>query len=729
MSFARYFKFSSYCLIGSGYVAIAATGTMDSIALAVFGCAFVASWFINTPRLYARIPPWVLNALAVAYVPFFFIDYRVLSHSFVVSTIHLVFLMAAVKILTLTRDRDYAYLYLVSFAELLAASTLAIDITFGVSFCVFLVSGVSTLTLFEIRKSHAAALSRGSVQPVVVASRLRGTGLELFHRFPAGTMFVMSIRMTLMILVLAAPIFLFLPRVTLGSYGRPRGRAQLLSGFSDTVELGTIGTIKESQAVVMRVRVSEPPEDLPVDLKWRGIALNHYDGRTWSRSNLLRYPVPIQGEYFKLERSVLTPNLLWQTFYLEALSTDVLFASHKVVAVSRDLRALQRDTFGNLYMVGRTFGRQRYAAASDPTAADSAVIASWPRSYPEDVKECCLQVPPEDPRIGELAKKVTDGAADPFGKARSLESYLRTHYGYSLDLKGPPTSKDPLAMFLFEVRAGHCEYFASAMAVMLREIGIPTRLVNGFRAGEYNRLGDDWTVRQSDAHSWVEAYFAPYGWVEFDPTPPDPHPPGFALARMLWNVVDAVDLWWWEDVVNYDLWKQYRLIGAVSAAARSWQSNAADLLGRIGSWRQGAAEGFSSLIEWRWLVLIMAAVAGASILLQKTRSWKHLRRFLRVQAHRRNKTVAVREFYLEALDLLASRGHRLDRGQTPLEFAATLRQHPASVPFAALTELYNRTRFGRTAGPDFPLEARPLLKSLKAALKSTTPGSRSTAAG
>lgn len=721
MSFARYFKLSSYCLIGSGYVAIAATGSIDFIALAVFGCAFVASWFIDTARLYARIPPWVLNVLALAYIPFFFIDYKLVSHSFVVSTIHLVFLMAALKILTLARDRDYAYMYLISFAELLAASTLSIDITFALSFFVFLVSGVSTLTLFEIRKSHAAAQSQGSVQPVVVASRLRGTGLELFHRFPARTMFGMSVGMTLMVLVVAGPIFLLLPRVTLGRYGRLGGRTQLLTGFSDQVELGTIGTIKESDVVVMRVRVGEPPGKLPKNLKWRGIALDHYDGRTWSRSNLLRYPVPIQGEYFKLERSVLTPNLLWQTFYLEALTTDVLFASHKVVAVSRDLRMLQRDTFGNLYTAGRTFGRQRYAAASDPTDADPAVIASWPLSYPEDVKKCCLQIPPEDPRIGELAKEATQGASDPFGKARALESYLRTHYGYSLELKGPPASKDPLAMFLFDVREGHCEYFASAMAIMLRELGIPARLVNGFRTGEYNRLGDDWTVRQYDAHSWVEAYFAPYGWVEFDPTPPDPRHPRFALATMLSNIADAVDLWWWEDVVNYDLWKQYRLVAAVSTAARSLQSKATDLLDRIASWRRGAAEGLSSSVEWKWVALMIAAVAGASILLQKTRVWKRLRRVLRVQVYRRSKALAVREFYADALDLLASHGHNRGRDQTPLEFAATLHQHPAGVPFAVLTQLYNQIRFSRFVSPGSFHEADSLLKSLKSALKSKSP--------
>jgi len=95
---------------------------------------------------------------------------------------------------------------------------------------------------------------------------------------------------------------------------------------------------------------------------------------------------------------------------------------------------------------------------------------------------------------------------------------LRHHYRYTLHL--PTTApKDPLANFLFERKEGHCEYFASAMAVMLRSLAIPSRVVNGFRGGEFNDLNGQYVVRASDAHSWVEAYFPGHGWVGFDPTP------------------------------------------------------------------------------------------------------------------------------------------------------------------------------------------------------------------
>src|SRR5207253_6866831 len=91
-------------------------------------------------------------------------------------------------------------------------------------------------------------------------------------------------------------------------------------------------------------------------------------------------------------------------------------------------------------------------------------------------------------------------------------------YSYTLNLTGKP-GRDPLAHFLFEARAGHCEYFASAMAIMLRTLGIPSREVNGFLPGEYNDLAGDYIVRASDAHSWVEVYFPGDGWQVFDPTP------------------------------------------------------------------------------------------------------------------------------------------------------------------------------------------------------------------
>src|SRR4029079_6296695 len=142
----------------------------------------------------------------------------------------------------------------------------------------------------------------------------------------------------------------------------------------------------------------------------------------------------------------------------------------------------------------------------------------------------------------------------PYEKAAEIEGYLRSNFAYTLQLPST-TPADPIASFLFERRQGHCEYFASAMAVMLRTLGIPSRVVNGFSGGEYNDVSSQYLIRASEAHSWVEAYIPGEGWMEFDPTPS-----GTGLAESHSNrfmlYLDALASFWREWIVNFDLGHQ-----------------------------------------------------------------------------------------------------------------------------------------------------------------------------
>jgi transglutaminase-like putative cysteine protease len=719
MTFSGYFKLSSYCLIAAGFLAIAGTGALDLFSLILFSSALIVSWFLDTAALHRRLSNWVLNSLALSYFPFYLIDYRFLSRSFVISTVHTMLYVAALKLLTLAKDRDYVYLYVISFTELLAASTLTIGLTFAVSFFVFLLAAVSTLMLFEMRRSNARALQRGKLQPPVIPSSLEGSGLELFSRFPVARVIAVSLITTLTILALAVPLFFLLPRRSVGILNRPSGNTRFLSGFSERVVLGELGEIKESDAVVMRVKVNEPPSKLPENLKWRGIALDHYDGRAWSRSDLNRRPVTLlEGPFYKIEEFTSGRNLLSQTFFLEALSTNVVFASRRVLAISKDIGRVARDSAENLYTSRHTQRKIRYVAISEPSQADASLLnaGSWP--LPEDIKARYLQLPPEDPRIAELARSVTAAGATPYEKARELERFLLSNYSYSLELRGSPNSKDPLAAFLFDTRRGHCEYFASAMTVMLREVGIPARLVNGFRTGEYNNIGDDWTVRQYDAHSWVEAYFAPYGWYEFDPTPPDPKRLRPALARIMANLVDAIDLWWWEEVVNYDFWKQYQLIGTLLARIGEYQNGLKDFL--ADAWAQSRS-GIERARTSDWTsrgpmllgTLAFAAISMWLILHHRTGLRRRLGRALGRLAAHPDESAIIASFYAEALDLLRHRGFRRAIGQTPLEFARSLGDHPAAAPFLALTRLYNRARFSAAGIEGEIRQVRTLLSALR----------------
>jgi len=716
MSFDVYFKLSSYILIASGFLAVVATGSVDFPSILLFALALVFSWFVPEARLRERMPQWLLNSMALAYFPIYLLDYRFLSQSFLVSTIHLIFYIAALKLFTRSTDRDFAYLYLISFALLLAASTLTIDITYAACLTLFLFSAVSSTILFEMRSSSEAAQKQGKLKPFVPAIKSSRQGLELFIPFPCGRFALISLSMMVGIVLIAVPLFLLLPRVSLGIYNRPTARSQLMSGFSETVELGEIGTILLSDALVMTVRLSENPERLPFGLKWRGVALDFYDGHSWSRRRAGRERMSLQGEYFKLEEYAQGTSILTQTFLLEAMSTNVVFAGHKALAISGDIGFLLRDTSDNLFTSNHAFNKIRYTAVSDVTRPNPALVPKQAGSIPRKIGETFLQLPSMDERILELTQSLTGPLEGQFEKARAIEDHLRGRCGYSLSLSGTPNKEDPLAAFLFEVREGHCEYFASAMTVMLRQAGIPARLVNGFAAGTYNSLARAWTVRQRNAHSWVEAYFEPYGWVEFDPTPAAPPETHSAVTRFVTDFLDAINIWWAEDIVNYDFWKQYRLIAGVRMRARQTGLRVLAFLEGIyenahRKWEQAAPK--------RWILIpVLGALLALAVVVYMLKRGRLLRlsrilRRLRSSLVRIDRGSEITGFYSEALVLL--KGHGLIRkpGETPLEFANSLMDHPVGPPLSALTQIYHQVRFGGTGGSRELSEARLLILSIK----------------
>ena len=338
---------------------------------------------------------------------------------------------------------------------------------------------------------------------------------------------------------------------------------------------------------------------------------------------------------------------------------------------------------------------------------------------PQEILTRYLQLPPEDSRVLDLAKRVTRASKDRYSKAMALERYLRSNYRYSLLLRGTPNSKDPLAMFLFDVRAGHCEYFASSMTIMLRQLGIPARLVNGFRTGEYNSIGNNWTVRQHHAHSWVEVYLPPYGWIEFDPTPTGTGQPKTGFVRLLSDLTDAIDLWWWEGVLNYDSSKQYRVLSMLRAAVEKCRYEVEDFFVHVyqkGSVHISIAQtrGIASAFGKGWLICAVLVSLAALLLIRRWR--RRISGLIQRVWHHDNPKKVAAGFFSEALDLLGDRGFRFDRSQTALEFALSLQGMPPGDPFLALTQMYYAIRFGP---PDLPfnrIEAQIQLRLLRKSL-------------
>ena len=245
---------------------------------------------------------------------------------------------------------------------------------------------------------------------------------------------------------------------------------------------------------------------------------------------------------------------------------------------------------------------------------------------------------------------------------------------------------DPLSDFLFNVKSGHCEYFSTAMAVMLRTRGIAARVVNGFLPGEYNEVAGAYTVRQSDAHSWVEVYFPETrSWVTFDPTPAAGRiePVSSGLGGQMGKYAAALELLWFQYVVGYDRQEQRSLAASLSNQVARYRR----LLER------GAASVTSIIISNQRLAgLVIFGLAGTVlILLIGTRitrlGW---RRGLSVKSGPGASTRSAVEFYERLTALLARQGVQREHYLTPLEFAGNLDVPPA----ITLTRVYNRVRFG-----------------------------------
>ncbi|HEX8118198.1 MAG TPA: DUF3488 and transglutaminase-like domain-containing protein, partial [Pyrinomonadaceae bacterium] len=488
--------------------------------------------------------------------------------------VHFTLLLSSIKLLQVKSDRDWLFLYLISFFEVLLAAGLSASPTFLVSLGLYVFTALLAVVCFELRKSTRVVPQ--SESRLLVANKpgllRRGRagrnqkGSRSLRRLPLA-----AACLFLAIFGLALPIFLITPRAAESTLSVPGGAAYTgFTGFSDNVTLGDIGRLNESNQLVMRVRVEAPARAASRPLRWRGVALEHFDGRRWTQTDDPRPGHPeSDGNLFKLGTTEDITRLTTQTFFVEPIDTSVIFAAPRALALQGAFPYVRRDTEDGLFSRPHPTERVTYTVHSDTYEPAPEELRAEPSRYPSGPTpnlrrpvEEYLQLPATlDTRVGSLAVMVVARARarNPYDVARAIEAHLGSNayggdYRYSLEMraKGP----DPLSDFLFNVRAGHCEYFATAMAVMLRTLRVPARVVNGFQTGEYNAASDAYVVRQADAHSWVEVYFPESDtWVTFDPTPADGRAAGTSGAGLLGafrRYADALELFWIQHVVAYD---------------------------------------------------------------------------------------------------------------------------------------------------------------------------------
>src|SRR5882757_4644207 len=721
----QFFRAAAFFLILTSTLALVSTGKLDLATTLAAPIAILYKGF----RWWRGHGPELKHAaatrLVLAYAFLFPIDALFVSRNLASGTsnsalyaallaaVHFLLFVTIIRLYSATTDRDAIFLAMLSFAAILASAVFTVETNFFFLFVVYLLFAVATFLSLEIRRG-----AFGTVFPPAPSETSR-------ERKFSRAMSLAALSVAAGAMLFGSLLFFFFPRFSAGYFARTGFQPSLMTGFTDNVELGRIGEIKQDTSVVMRVQTGSPV-DYPM-LRWRGIALSTFDGKRWyspGRERELHFArqdgwIPLSSQ---LDLKVPAVAQLRFVVLLQPLASDALFAPAQVMelrgAFSNDAGTyygtarrsnLVTDSSGAVYNPARNFSQVRYEGVSLLPEARPLKARTAGTEYPESIQRLYLQLPEHlDPRIPQLARKITATADNSYDKSIVLESYLRRNFGYTLTLSGKPGA-DPLAQFLFVTKAGHCEYFASAMAVMLRTLGIPSREVNGFLPGQFNDLAGDYIVRASDAHSWVEAYFPGSGWITFDPTPAANVSEAGLFSRL--NLyLDWMQLNWNEWVINYDFAHQIQM-------AKNVRQNSTDYSESLRRWfRRMQERGMAGLTEWqrghRYLSLVfpVALVFLLVVLrfdwIRSFARWLTLALQMRQATALRNNPQLASRLYAEMLRVLEKRGYARAETQTPGEFAATLSLQPSlRSAVSEFTSLYAEARFGGAICDAFRLRA------------------------
>jgi transglutaminase-like putative cysteine protease len=701
ISVQRYFEVSLLLTLATAFITVAMTGKLDFVSTVVVSIALGVKLWSYSREADFSLSPRTVTRISVFYIFFYALDFLIFSPGpglldrMLTATVHLVLFTTVIKIFSASTYRDYVYLATLSFMMMLASAILTVSTTYLIFFVLYVILAISTFISYEIKQGMESA-TRAPEGPFRKPRQNRAA--------VEGALMRAAVGLAVGIFLLAAVLFFVIPRYRTGYLTSLSSQSQNITGFSETVNLGDIRKILRSPMVVMRVTVEGDPRQFQ-GVKWRGVGLTSFDGTHWFNDNTEQSPITPASE----QRLVLSRLEGWQSrsrrplryhVLRSALSTDVLFAAPTPQEVVGRFHMLAIDETGSLHSPQYAFEPLAYDVVSETGVPSAWELRQTSTDYPDDVRLTYLRLPDLDPRVADLARQVTSAATNNYDRASAIQDYLRSNFRYTLD-PSAIEPQNPIVSFLFKSKSGFCEYFAASMAVMLRTLNIPSRLVNGFQTGSYNRIGKDFVVRARDAHSWVEVYFPKYGWITFDPTPADPNP----IRAGAWDdYVDALGLFWSEWVVNYDFSHQVRLVRQVEQTSRNFQQ---EFLNRTEEFKRRGVEVAYLVEAWLmshkvFMLLFMVTILAALVAGEKHASLAEIRFFWLWKFGRRQHALSPPQAtlsYQRLLKTLRKKGYSKPTALTPFEFAQSLMATRLGSGVWEFTRLYNLLRFGQAQVP------------------------------
>lgn len=490
------------------------------------------------------LPLWGMNVLGLVYLPVFFVDLTILSPGRIVQpALHLCLFALLIKLFALVRERDKWQAAMGVFFLFLAAMGTSVHPTIVLYLAAFVLLSLLLFTRFAFL--HVLA-GFGREDPALARIPLRG-----FLLFA-----------TLASLLLAVPLFALLPRVRAPFIaGRGAGTGTTLEsvGFSDEVTLSSIGRIRSSREVALRMLAEGDAAIFEREMRLKAATFEVYEANRWRRSPEAGILPRRPGLRFQLTDR--EPES-WIQVWLQPLNSDSLPLPVSSAVVEPRAPTLVRDRGGAVSLAFRPLEVTQYRVG----LADGPVLTGLP---PDPERDGTLDLAGVTPRISDAALRVMGQGVAGY-RARRLEEHLAREYDYTLDFTGR-SADNPIEDFLFRYRSGQCEYFASSMVLMLRSQGIPARLVTGFLGGEYNPFEGYTIVRDSNAHAWVEAWLPEEGgWVTFDPTPAAGRPGTAEQSTLdLFNQAWDFLLFRWDRyVLTFGLYDQVQIFGGLRSMWR-----------------------------------------------------------------------------------------------------------------------------------------------------------------
>jgi transglutaminase-like putative cysteine protease len=687
--------------------------------------ALVAVYFTDIKRWF-HLNHMVANGAALVAVAISLFDFaRFDRNQQLLAIANLLVYLQVVVFFQEKNTRIYWQMAMLSLLQVVVAAALNFSVLFGILLVIYMFIGLSALSRFYLYREavRSSQQTESVVEPVFwplvwrrrtvseeetafTASRQVDLASATRHR---GIMWIVA-RMGLASLLLTVLVFFSIPRFGQSAWRAAGGAPQRVVGFSQNVTLGALGEVIQSPQVVMRLQLVDDATGKAFQLRGepllRGSVVTRYDPETaqWSQESW-----SYRNEVLKLPKAEGRTGVVRQRITLEPLNEPVVFSIYPALRY-RDTDIIRYDADRQqLFRPERLRSAQLNFDLATSGIAERAQRMVMPYSGRAmlGALQRYLHMPlnddGSDPFVGlrriaaEAAAESRSSSDNHYLVAQALESFLKTKGGfeYTLVAEKREPGFDPIEDFVVNNRRGHCEYFASALTLMLRSQGIPARMVIGYKGGEWNSLGAFYQVRQLHAHTWVEAYLGPAqlamydfrlgdsapsgGWLRLDPTADTIAELSAATGVLasIGELVDYVEMLWTTHIVGMNYQQQQR--NFYQPVAESFSEVARGVFGEEAG-EDAASWSFSGLFQaaWRWLRGNwfswrggLAAMVFCLVLVGCYRLGLLLIARLRQRsaASRDDREYQAIGFYRRLESILALHGFRREAAQTPREFA------------------------------------------------------------